>query len=117
MSVIRHYGSVIAIPNSVLKITVEEKGKLVTLKLAGKITGPWVAEFSRTWQSLAPSLDSKKLSVDLREVTQINAEGRRLLAEIHDKTGAEFQTNSLLMELYAQEAMREHQRNDKRSLK
>jgi ABC-type transporter Mla MlaB component len=101
----------------VLKITVEEKEKLVTLKLEGKITGPWVAEFSRTWQSLAPSLDSKKLSVDLREVTQINAEGRRLLAEIYNKTSAEFQTGSLLMELYAQEAMHQHDRNDKRSPK
>src|SRR5690242_11635248 len=100
MRVVRHFGSVIAIPNSVLKITVEEKGQLVTLKLEGKITGPWVAEFSRTWQSLAPSLDSKKLFLDLREVTQINAEGRRLLAEIYDKTGAEIQTDSLLIELY-----------------
>ncbi len=89
----------------------------MTLKLEGKISGPWMAELNRTWQSLARSLNSRKLSLDLREVTQINAEGRRLLAEIHDKTGAEFQTNSLLMELYAQEAMREHQRNDKRSLK
>jgi len=117
MSVFRHFGSVIAIPNSVLKITIEETEKLVTLKLEGKITGPWVAEFSRTWQSLAPSLNSKKLSLDLREVTQINAEGRCLLAEIYGGTGAEFRTGSLLMELYAQEAMREQQRNDKRSPK
>jgi ABC-type transporter Mla MlaB component len=101
----------------VLKITVEEKERLVTLKLEGKVTGPWVAEFSRTWQSLAPSLNSKKLSVDLREVTQISAEGRRLLAEIYNQTSAEFQTDSLLMELYAQEAMREHHKNDKRSTK
>jgi anti-anti-sigma regulatory factor len=101
----------------VLKITVEENGQLVTLKLEGKIAGPWVAEFSRTWQSLAQSLNSKKLSVDLREVTQISAEGRRMLAEIYGKTGAEFQTGSLLMELYAQEAMREHDKNDKRSAK
>jgi hypothetical protein len=99
---------VIAIPKSVLKITVEEKAKLVTLKLEGRIAGPWVAEFNRTWHSLAPSLDSKQLSLDLREVTHIDAEGRRLLVEIYGKTGAEFQTDSLLIEFYAQEAMREH---------
>jgi hypothetical protein len=117
VSVIRHFGFVIAIPKSVLRITIEEKGQLVTLKLEGKISGPWMAELNRTWQSLAPSLNSRKLSLDLREVTQINAEGRRLLAEIYDKTGAEFQTGSLLMELYAQEAMREHYKNDNRSRK
>ena len=112
MCVICHFGSVIAIPNSMLKVTVEETAKLVTLKLEGRIAGPWVAEFNRTWHSLAPSLDSKKLSLDLREVTRIDAEGRRLLAEIYEKTGAEFQTGSLLMEFYAQEAMREHPRNE-----
>ena len=95
-----------------LKVTVEEKAKLVTLKLEGRIAGPWVAEFNRTWHSLAPSLDSKKLSLDLREVTRIDAEGRRLLAEIYEKTGAKFQTGSLLIEFYAQEAMREHPRNE-----
>jgi ABC-type transporter Mla MlaB component len=84
----------------------------VTLKLEGRIAGPWVAEFNRTWHSLAPSLDSNnKLSLDLREVTQIDAEGQDLLSEIYDKTGAEFQTNSLVMEFYAQQAMRDHHKN------
>jgi ABC-type transporter Mla MlaB component len=108
----RHFGTVIAILHSVLKITVDKKPKELTLKLEGRVAGPWVAEFNRTWHSLAPSLDSKKLSLDLREVTRIDAEGRRLLAEIYEKTGAEFQTGSLLMEFYAQEAMREHPRNE-----
>ena len=97
-----------------LKITVDEKQNLVTLKLEGRIAGPWVAEFNRTWHSLAPSLDSKKLSLDLRGVIQIDAEGQRLLSEIYDMTGAEFQTNSLEMEFCVQEVMREHHRNEKK---
>jgi hypothetical protein len=97
-----------------LKITVEESAALVTLKLEGKIAGPWVAEFNRIWLSLAPSLSSKKLSLDLREVTHIAPEGRRLLAEIYDKTDTIFQTGSLMMKFYAQEAMREHHGNEEK---
>ena len=89
-----------------LKITIDETGPLVILRLAGCVSGPWVGELNRTWASLAPSLQSRKLTLDLREVTRISAEGRRLLAEIWDKTGAEIQTSSLLMQFYAQEAMR-----------
>jgi ABC-type transporter Mla MlaB component len=95
----------------VLKITVDEKPKQLTLKLEGRIAGPWVAEFNRTWHSLAPSLDSKKLTLDLREVTQMDAEGQSLLSEIYAKKGADFQTNSLEMEFRVQEVMREHPRN------
>ena len=97
-----------------LKITVDEKPKQLTLRLEGRVAGPWVAEFNRTWHSLAPSLDSKKLSVDLRGVTQMDPEAQRLLAEIYAETGAEFQTNSLEMEFYVQEVMRDHHRNGKK---
>jgi hypothetical protein len=110
----RHFGTVIAILHSVLKITVDKKPKELTLKLEGRVAGPWVAEFNRTWHSLAPSLDSKKLTVDLRGVTQMGREAQRLLAEIYAVTGAEFQTNSLEIEFYVQEAMRDHPRNEKR---
>jgi hypothetical protein len=113
MRIIPHFGFVIAIPNSVLKITVVEKAELVTLKLDGQIAGPWMAEFNRAWLLLAPSLDSKRLSLDLRGVTHINVEGQHLLAEIYDKTGAEFQTDSLVMEFYAQEAMQARDRHEK----
>ena len=114
----RYFGSVIAVHDSVLKITVDEKPKQLTLKLEGRIAGPWVAEFNRTWHSLAPSLNSKKLSLDLRGVIQIDAEGQRLLSEIYDMTGTEFQTNSLEMEFCVQEVMREHHRSEtKRSLR
>jgi len=113
-----HFGAVIAIHSLVLKITVNEDPKQMTLKLEGRIVGPWVAEFNRTWHSLTPSLDSKKVSLDLRGVTQVDGEGKRLLAEIYDMTGAEFQTNSLEMKHWVQEIMRAQQTvGNKRSQK
>lgn len=87
-----------------LKITVEEQPTAVTIRLEGRIAGPWVAEFNRTWQSLAPSLGAKKLVIDLRGVIFIDAEGQRLVAEIHKATGAQFQTKSLLIERLVRKA-------------
>jgi anti-anti-sigma regulatory factor len=101
----------------VLKITINETAKLVTLKLEGRIAGPWVAEFNRTWHSMAPSLATKRLAVDLRGVSYIEPDGRRLLAEIYQRTGAEFQADSLLVGLFAQEAMQGNRTNGKEGTK
>ena len=74
------------------------------MKLEGKIDGPWVSEFDRSWHVLATSLNSRPLVVDLREVSFIGTDGRRVLADLHKSTGAKFKTDSLLMEYYAKEA-------------
>ena len=76
------------------------------LKLEGRVTGPWVSEFDRTWRSLAPSLESKKLVVDLCGVIHMDSEARRLLAEIHKKTGADFLADTPMTKYFADEARR-----------
>ena len=100
-----------------LKITINEEATVVTLKLEGSLAGPWVAEFDRTWHALAPSLDSKKLSLDLREVTFIDADGRRLLADISKKTGTDFQTDSLFIDFLVQEAKQRDEKDRKENTK
>jgi hypothetical protein len=35
-----------------LRITVQEDAKEHVIRLEGKIVGPWVEEFARTWRSL-----------------------------------------------------------------
>jgi hypothetical protein len=99
-----HYGSPIALLIVVLKITVQDEPKTVTLRLEGRIAGSWVAEFDRTWHSLAPSLESKKLRVDLREVSYIDARGQQILSDICKNTGADFQTDSMWIDWMVQEA-------------
>jgi len=74
------------------------------LKVEGRIVGPWTAELDRIWQSLSPSLDGRKLAVDLRGVSYIDHKGREILAEIYRKTGGQFQTDTPLAEYFAQEA-------------
>lgn len=77
-----------------MKITVRESGKAVTLQIEGRIVGALVPELHRSWQDLTPSLGSRKLAVDLCGVTFMDATGRRLLAEIHALTGAEFRADT-----------------------
>ncbi len=71
----------------VLRITTETAADEIRFTLAGKLAGPWVDEFERTWQA-QPSLP-RRLIIDLSEVTFIDAEGKKLLAWMH-KQGADF---------------------------
>jgi len=87
-----------------LKVTIQEGAKAIELKLEGRIVGAWVSEFDRAWHSLAPSLDGKKLSVDLRGVTYIDTEGREVLSDIYRQTHAQFKADSPLTKYFVEEA-------------
>jgi anti-anti-sigma regulatory factor len=90
-----------------LRITIHEGTKAQTIQLEGKIVGPWVEEFNRTWHSLAPSLGSKELRLDLRDVAFVNTKGRQLLREIYQKTNARFLADSPLTRYFADDAMQQ----------
>lgn len=87
-----------------LKITTYERPDAATLQLEGSITGPWVREFQQAWRSVAASLGTRKFSVDLRGVTQMNSVARELLAEIYKRTGAELIANTPMIQYFAEEA-------------
>lgn len=89
-----------------MRITIHQDEDLVTLKIDGKVADSLVGELRRAWQELTLSLGSKKLAVDLREVTFMDSTARELLAEIEAKTGAEFIADRPLTKYYAEEAMR-----------
>jgi anti-anti-sigma regulatory factor len=93
-----------------LRITIHESAKVQTIQLEGKISGPWVEELDRTWHSLAPSLGSKELHLDLRGVAFVDSKGRRLLQEIYRNTKACFLTDSPLTRYFAEDAMQQSQR-------
>jgi hypothetical protein len=88
-----------------LRITIQEGAKDQTIKLEGKIVGPWVEEFKRSWDSLAPSLGSRKLHLDLRGVAFVDAKGQQLLREIYRATNACFLADSPLTRYFAEDAM------------
>ncbi len=74
------------------------------LKIEGKLAGARVSELERAWQALAPSLGSRRLSVDIRGVTFVDDTGKRALAEIHSKARAEFLADTPLTKHFAEEA-------------
>jgi hypothetical protein len=90
-----------------LRITLQENEKVQTIKLEGKIAGPWVEEFNRSWQSLEALPSSRQLQLDLREVGFVDAKGRDLLRKIYQQTNALFLTDSPLTRYFADDAMQQ----------
>lgn len=89
-----------------LRITINQDPTTATLKLEGRLAGPWIQECVQAWQSLAPSLGPKKLQVDLRGLTFVDRGGAELLTEIYNKHRAEFLTNTPLTKYFAEQAIR-----------
>jgi hypothetical protein len=74
------------------------------MTLEGRVSGPWVAECDKTYRSIASSLGSRKLRIDLRGVTNLDESGKRLLGEIHQKCGADFVADTPMTKYFAQQA-------------
>jgi hypothetical protein len=90
-----------------LRITVQEDANEHVIRLEGKIIGPWVEEFARTWRSLELSRGSKDLRLDLRGVAFVDVNGQKLLHEIYLKTHASFLADSPWTHYFASEAMQQ----------
>ena len=100
---------------NLLRISVDERGETKWLKLEGRITGVWAAEFERAWREIAASRESKKLGIDLRGVTHMDVHARRILGQIHRETNAEFLADSPITKFFAEEARRGAESGQKES--
>jgi outer membrane protein TolC len=86
-----------------LRITTTDTNERVTLKLEGKLSGPYVEEFERCWHMSADIYRQKGLIVDLSGVTFVDPAGKKLLCTI-SKGGAHLigsglMPNSLIEEI------------------
>ena len=72
-----------------LRITVHDSPRTLTLQLEGKLAGPWLRELEECWQSALARQPKPILRVDLSGLTFINAVGQACLAAMHGQ-GAEF---------------------------
>jgi len=92
----------------------EGQGK-VTLKLEGKLAGPWVEEFERCWSSTVEKW--KQVVVELAGVTFIDSKGKCLLAKIHGQgaklVGTGLMTKSIIEEI--SNCDEEHKRTTERA--
>lgn len=86
-----------------MRISINQNPEAVIIKLEGRVVGPWAVELGRTWKTLAPSLESRSLSLDLRDVTYVDDAGKQALQAIYKATGANMLAGSPLTQYLAQE--------------
>jgi len=83
-----------------LKITTYADAARKTLKLEGRLAGPWVEELKSCWQQGG---DNSQIEIILNEVTFIDEPGRKLLAEMHrqgvELTAAGCMTKAIIEEI------------------
>jgi anti-anti-sigma regulatory factor len=80
---------------------------VATLKVEGRLVGPWAMELEKTWQDLWASAKQKSLRLDLRGVSFVDSDGARILREIVKATDAEVCADSPLTQYFANQARRD----------
>jgi hypothetical protein len=95
-----------------LRITFQDTDKAVEMRLEGRVAGPWASELNRVWVEAAPRLASKKLIIDLHNVTYADASGKDVLKAIYAQTRAEFITNTPWAQFLAEEVSAKAVAND-----
>jgi len=74
-----------------LRITIEEKGEAVVVRLEGQLIGPWVADVEQCWKNVFATLGQRTVQVDLSAVSFVDREVGALLSRVH---GAGFRLES-----------------------
>jgi len=72
-----------------LRITADDKPRVLTFRLEGRLEGPWAAELEKCWRGMLAGGGRPTVRVDLTGVTFVDAAGKARLAAMHRK-GAEF---------------------------
>ena len=67
-----------------LRITLQKGSPHTTIKLEGKLSGPWVSELERAWDRLNAGKPDRTVTVDLSDVTFIDSAGKNLLSSLVD---------------------------------
>lgn len=89
-----------------LRISIEPHTETIAIILEGRVAGPWAAELSRTWTELAPSVGTRKLSIDLRNTTYADGPGILVLREIYRQGATELVTSTPWTQYLAEEVTR-----------
>jgi hypothetical protein len=88
----------------VLKISMKDGATTATLKVEGKIVGPWATELGQSWRDLWASTQQKVLRLDISGVTFADRNGTQILREIIRATDAEVLADSPLTQYFARQA-------------
>jgi hypothetical protein len=89
---------------TVLKISIKDDSPVATLKIEGRLVGPWATELGRTWRDLWASASQMPLRLDICGVTFADQKGTHILQKIVRETGAEILSDSPLTQYFANQA-------------
>lgn len=78
-----------------LRISFDNAAESVTLKLEGKVAGPWVDELQRAWHDVVGNKPAQSVVVDLSGVDFIDREGRKVLGWMF-RQGVELRNGRLI---------------------
>jgi hypothetical protein len=86
-----------------LRISIEDRGAKLHLKLEGRLVGVWVSELEQCWRAVTSRSRQKVLIVDLTNTESVDLAGKYLLTLMHN-SGAKFTArtpymNALLAEI------------------
>jgi hypothetical protein len=84
-----------------MKISMDDDAMVTTLRIEGRVVGPWAMELERTWHDLWTSRGPKRLQLDIRGVTFADQKGTQILREIVKVTGADIVADSPLTQYFA----------------
>jgi len=79
-----------------LRITLARNQNGTSLRLEGRLTGPWVEELERAWRDAHRHPTADRLAVDLTDVTLVSDEGKKLLGAMYGE-GAKLKAESCSM--------------------
>jgi hypothetical protein len=90
--------------NQLLKISIADDKTIATLKVEGKVVGPWAIELGQTWHDLWVSTKQKQLRLDISGVTFADRKGTQIFRQIVRATGAEILADTPLTQDFAKQA-------------
>jgi anti-anti-sigma regulatory factor len=78
-----------------LRITTLNHETKTEVVVEGKLSGPWVAELERCWQTAVSTQPCSPILIDLTAVSYVDAEGKELLTRMR-RNGAEILVTGLM---------------------
>jgi len=87
-----------------LRITTQQEIGTVTIKIEGRLAGALISELQKEWLRIAPGLDGKRLTLDLRDMTFADASGSEMLRKIYKVAGAGFLASTPFTRFIADQA-------------
>ena len=82
-----------------LRITTTTESGSQTLKLEGRIGGPWVDELRETWSAVAELSGPKSVSIDMRGVSYVDRRGAEFLLQMEGEGASLLRCSDFIRQL------------------